>query len=87
LVASGNRVVVVMEHRTKTGEAKLLRACNLPLTAEACVDRVITDMCVMDVVDGKFVVIELAEGVTFEDVKAATDAEVVAAPNIGPMKQ
>lgn len=44
-------------------------------------------MCVMDVRDNKFVVIELADGVTFDDVKAATDADVEASPNIGPMRQ
>jgi acyl CoA:acetate/3-ketoacid CoA transferase beta subunit len=56
LVSSGNRVVVVMEHRTKNGESKLLKSCTLPLTAERCVDRIITDLCVIDVRNGKFVV-------------------------------
>src|SRR5215467_11564416 len=63
LVSGVQRVIVVMEHTTPQGGAKLLRACSLPLTGAACVDRIITDLCVMDVTDAGFEVIELARGV------------------------
>ena len=87
LVSSGSRVVIVMEHCTKKGQPKLLKSCTLPLTAERCVDRIITDKCVMDVVDGKFVLRELAEGVTVEDVKASTEGDLVIPDDVQPMKQ
>jgi len=74
LSASGSRVVVTMEHLAKGGKHKILEKCDLPLTGEVCVDRIITDMCVFDVnkKSGDLVLIELAEGVTVEQVKSAT---------------
>ncbi len=72
LVAGVKRVVVVMDHTNKAGESKLLEACTLPLTGRGVVDRVITGLGVFDVTPDGFVVVELAPGVTFADVKAAT---------------
>src|SRR5690606_15660131 len=66
LVAGVGRVVVVMDHANKAGESKVLKACTLPLTGKAVVDRIITDLCVMDVVEGGLKVIELAPGVTLD---------------------
>ncbi len=77
LVSSGNRVVVVMEHRTKKGASKLLANCTLPLTAERCVNRIITELCVIDVVNGKFVLRETAKGVSVDEVRKATAGELV----------
>ncbi len=77
LVAGVRRVVVLMEH-TAGGAAKLLRQCTLPLTGKGVVDRVITDLCVLDVKAGAFVLAELAPGVTREQVQAATEAEISA---------
>jgi len=76
LVAGVKRVVVVMEHSAKDGAAKLVKACSLPLTGQACVDMVITDLCVlvMDRARGRFVLTELAPGVTLEEIKAKTEA-------------
>ncbi len=77
LVAGVCRVVVVMDHANKAGESKVLSACTLPLTGQAVVDRIITDLCVMDVVEGGLKVIELAPGVTMDEVKAKTEASLV----------
>ncbi len=77
LVAGVQRVVVVMSHASKKGEPKLLTRCTLPLTGAACVDRVITDLGVFDVVEGGFKVAELADGVTVGEVRAKTEGTLV----------
>jgi 3-oxoacid CoA-transferase subunit B len=74
LVSGVRRVIVVMEHATADGGAKLLRKCTLPLTGTGVVDRVITDLCVLDVTPTGFQVVELAEGVTREQVEQRTEA-------------
>lgn len=77
LVAGVKRVVVVMEHTSKDGAPKLLRQCSLPLTGVRVVDRVITDLAVFDIDkkgNGGMSLIELAPGVTLEEVKAKTQA-------------
>jgi 3-oxoacid CoA-transferase subunit B len=77
LVAGVKRIVVVMDHANKAGESKVLKACTLPLTGKGVVNRIITDLCVMDVVPGGLKVIELAPGVTIDEVKAKTEATLV----------
>ncbi|MBU6319435.1 MAG: 3-oxoacid CoA-transferase subunit B [Alphaproteobacteria bacterium] len=77
LVAGVKRVVVIMDHTNKAGESKLLRACELPLTGRGVVDRVITNLGVFDVVEGGLTVVELAPGVSMDDVRAATQARLV----------
>ena len=77
LVAGVGRVVVVMDHTNKRGESKLLKACTLPLTGKGVVDRVITNLGVLDVVDGGLKIVECAPGVSEADIKAATEAKVV----------
>ena len=77
LVAGVKRIVVVMDHANKKGESKVLKACTLPLTGKGVVNRIITDLCVMDVVEGGLKVIELAPGVSMQDVKEKTEATLV----------
>lgn len=76
LVSGARRVVVLMEHRTRTGAPKLVETCTLPLTGRRVVDRVITDLAVLDVHDGSFQLLELAPGVSAADVREATAADV-----------
>ena len=76
LVSGVRRVLVVMEHTTPDGSAKLLRKCTLPLTGASVVHRVITELCVLDVSGSGFEVIELADGVTPELVEQRTEAPV-----------
>ena len=77
LVAGVKRIVVVMDHANKAGESKVLKACTLPLTGKGVVDRIITDLCVLDVVPGGLKLVELAPGVTLDEVKAKTEARMV----------
>ena len=77
LVAGVGRVVVVMDHTSKHGESKLLTACTLPLTGKAVVDRIITNLGVLDVVKGGLKLLELADGVTEAELRAATQAHIV----------
>jgi 3-oxoacid CoA-transferase subunit B len=74
LVSGVRRVIVVMEHTTPAGGAKLLRACTLPLTGAGVVNRVITDLGVLDVTDSGLEVVELAKGVTRSEIEVRTDA-------------
>ena len=77
LVAGVKRIVVVMDHCNKKGETKVLKACTLPLTGKGVVNRIITDLCVFDVVESGLKVIELAPGVSLQDVKENTEATIV----------
>jgi 3-oxoacid CoA-transferase subunit B len=77
LVAGVKRVVVIMDHASKAGETKLLKQCSLPLTGKAVVDRIITNLGVFDVVDGGLKVIEIAPGVTREEINQQTQARLV----------
>jgi 3-oxoacid CoA-transferase subunit B len=73
LVAGAKRLIVTMEHVTKKGEKKILGKCNLPLTGVGCVNRIITDYCVLDVTAEGLELIEVAPGVTAEQVQEMTE--------------
>ncbi len=77
LVAGVGRVVVVMDHTSKHGESKLLKECTLPLTGRAVVDRIITNLGVLDVTHKGLHIVEIAPGVTEEELRAATEATIV----------
>ncbi|AHN20265.1 MULTISPECIES: 3-oxoacid CoA-transferase subunit B [Lysinibacillus] len=74
LVVGAKRVIVVMEHVNKNGESKIKKQCELPLTGKGVVHRLITDLAVFDFTDAGMQLIELAEGVTLEEVKEKTAA-------------
>ncbi len=77
LVAGVGRVIVVMDHTNKHGDSKLLKECTLPLTGTGVVDRIITNLGVLDVVEGGLKIVETAEGVTEDEIRAATEATIV----------
>jgi 3-oxoacid CoA-transferase subunit B len=77
LVAGVARVIVVMDHTNKAGESKVLKACTLPLTAQGVVKRIISNLGVLDVVEGGLKIVECADGVTEDEIRAATEATIV----------
>jgi 3-oxoacid CoA-transferase subunit B len=78
LVAGVKRVVVIMDHTDKAGRTKLLHECTLPLTGKACVNRIITNLGVFDVTPDGLKLVELAPGVTKEEIAAKTEAKLAA---------
>ncbi len=76
LVAGVKRVVVLMEHTSKAGEHKILPECTLPLTGVACVHRIITELCVLDVTDDGLKLVELAPDVTIEELREKTGVPI-----------
>lgn len=82
LVAGVKRVVVIMDHTNKKGESKLLKQCSLPLTGQKCVDRIVTGLGVFDVTDDGLELVELADGVTVDEVRANTEAKLSVASGL-----
>jgi 3-oxoacid CoA-transferase subunit B len=80
LVASARRVIVAMEHTTKSGAPKILRSCTLPITGVGVVDTIITELAVMRVTPEGLLLDELASGVTAADVQAVTEARLIVMP-------
>jgi 3-oxoacid CoA-transferase subunit B len=86
LVASAKNIIVAMQHVNKAGESKLLPVCTLPLTGIKCVKRIVTELCVMDVLpQGGFKLIECAPGISVEMVKNATAGKLTVEGNIPEM--
>jgi len=76
LVAGVKRVIVLMEHTAKSGQLKILKECSLPLTGKKVVNRIITDLCVLDVMKDGLRLVELAPGVSGEDVRLKTEPAI-----------
>ena len=85
LVASTDNIVVAMMHTNKEGESKLLPKCELPLTGKGCIRKVCTDLGFFEIKDGAFHLLELAPGVTVDEVKKKTAGKLVIADNVKEM--
>jgi 3-oxoacid CoA-transferase subunit B len=86
LVAGARRVVVAMEHTTREGQPKLLKKCTLPLTGSKVVDTIVTEMAYIRVTPTGLVLEEIAPGLAFDDVQKATEATLIASPNLKMME-
>ena len=86
LAIGARRLIVAMEHRTRDGEPRIVRACSYPLTAPACVDLVVTDLAVIEVAPDGLVLREVAPGVTPEEVQAVTEPPLAHAPGLAAMR-
>jgi 3-oxoacid CoA-transferase subunit B len=85
LVAGADNIIVTMTHASKHGESKLLSECTLPLTGKGCIKRVLTDLALLDIEDGKFILRERAPGVTVEEIVALTSGELVVPDEVPEM--
>jgi 3-oxoacid CoA-transferase subunit B len=85
LVAGADNIIVTMTHASKTGQSKLLSECTLPLTGKGCIKRVLTDLALLDIQGGKFILRERAPGVSIEEIKKLTEGELVIPEDVPEM--
>lgn len=86
LVSSAENIIVAMMHTNKEGESKILKKCSLPLTGVNCVKKVVTNLCVMEIKNGKFHLLERAPGISVEEIKKSTEADLVIEGEIPEMR-
>ena len=86
LVASADNIIVAMMHTNKRGESKILKECSLPLTGVGCVKKIVTNLAVLDVRDNSFYLLERAPGVTVEEIKQATEGNLIVEGDIPEMQ-
>lgn len=86
LVASAENIIVAMMHTNKRGESKILKRCSLPLTGVACVKKIVTNLAVLEVVEGGFKLLERAPGVQVEEIQNATEGNLIIEGDIPEMK-
>jgi len=85
LVASAKNIIVAMMHTNKRGESKLLKNCSLPITGINCVKKVVTNLAVIDIKNGKFILKERAPGISVDTIKNNTDGELVIPEHVPEM--
>ena len=86
LVAGAQNIIVAMAHANKKGQSKILKKCSLPLTGYQCIKRVVTDLAFLEINDGKVYLRERAPGVSVEDIKNLTEADLVIEGDVPEMK-
>ncbi len=77
LVSSAENIIVAMLHTNREGESKLLKQCSLPLTGVQCVKKIVTNLAVLEIKDGKFHLLERAPGVSVEEIQKATEGDLI----------
>lgn len=82
LVAGAKNIIVAMQHASKDGKSKLLKKCDLPLTSVHCVKKVVTDLAVLEIKDHSFHLLEVAPGVTIEEVQRLTEGNLIIASTV-----
>ena len=85
LVAGADNIIVTMTHASKHGESKLLSECTLPLTGKGCIKRVLTDLALLDIEDGRFMLRERAPGVSVDEIRRLTAGELVVPDEVPEM--
>ena len=85
-MTGAKNVIVAMEHATKSGGAKILKRCSLPLTAAGKVTSIVTELAVFRFIDGQLVLTETAPGITIDEIRAKTEAEFVVSAQCCAMK-
>ena len=86
LVASAENIIVAMMHTNKKGESKILKSCSLPLTGVNCVKKVVTNLAVLEIKNNAFYLIERAPGVSVDEIKTATEGDLIIEGEIPEMK-
>jgi 3-oxoacid CoA-transferase subunit B len=86
LVASAENIIVAMMHTNRAGESKLLKRCSLPLTGVNCINKVVTNLAVLEVTDQGFILLERAPGVSVEEIQNATEGTLIVEGDIPEMK-
>lgn len=86
LVGSAKNIIVAMMHTNKAGKSKLLKSCSLPITGVKCVTKIVTNMAVLDIIEGKFRLLERAPSVSIDDIKNATEGDLIIEGEIPEMK-
>src|SRR5690606_20661431 len=86
LVGSAENIIVAMMHTNRAGESKLLKACRLPLTGVNCVKKIVSNLAVIEIADGKFHLLERAPGVSVEEIQQATEGDLVIPSDVIEMK-
>ncbi|MFA7554844.1 MAG: 3-oxoacid CoA-transferase subunit B [Spongiibacteraceae bacterium] len=86
LVAGAENIIVTMTHASKHGDSKLLKECTLPLTGRGCIKRVLTDLALLDIEDGNFILRERAPGVTVEEIVKLTAGSIIVPDDVPEMK-
>ena len=86
LVAGAQNIIVTMTHANKHGQSKLLKECSLPLTGVNCINKVVTDLAVMEIKDGAFHLLERAPGVTVEEIMEKTESTLMVPDSVPEMQ-